>query len=120
MNVEAVEEEVTMAVRDQSQKVGFAYTNIYEIYKKAKHAEVAVSSGKILKKEDLGEVKIAKFEPRRLNQNPLNQPNPVSDLKNGTPNSFDDLKNNLNRLQDMHSKLRFMLKELEDLVAKKK
>lgn len=121
-----------MAIRDKSQKVGFVYTNIYQIYKKAKAApdmaelKAAASLGvnmksdsRIIRAEDLGNFKITKFEPRALTEPQVAEKVlEANDAKHGA-NPFDDLKSNLNRLQDLHSRLRFMLKELEDLVKKK-
>jgi hypothetical protein len=122
-----------MAVRDKSQSIGFVYTNIYEIYKKAQaegtnSSAVAPSAApsvskdsKVLRAEDLGNIKITRFQPRTLSRAV-----PVPQARDSAPrqlppsgNPFEDLKSNLNRLQDLHAKLRFMLKELEDLVGKK-
>ncbi len=116
------------ANRDKSQKIGFVYTNIYQIYKAAKNAPEAEvqaageslastsESSRVIRAEDLTNFKITKFEPRALGkvESMTGAPLPKGE------NPFDDLKNNLNRLQDLHSRLRFMLKELEDLVGKKK
>ncbi|MEW6055975.1 MAG: hypothetical protein AB1540_05110 [Bdellovibrionota bacterium] len=111
-----------MANRDRSQNVGFVYTNIYELYKKSKEeAAPLTSNSRVLRAEELGNIKITKFQPRSLSQN--QSAAPVSDSNSEQPkgaNPFDDLKSNLNRLQDLHAKLRFMLKELEDLVNSKK
>ncbi len=35
-----------------------------------------------------------------------------------TTTAFDDLKSNLNKLQDLHSKIRTLLNECEDLINK--
>ena len=109
-----------MAIRDKSQSVGFVYTNIYEIYKKAKAASNISPNSRVLRAEDLGDIKITKFQPRTLSR-PAAEPAPVGAAPKlpASGNPFEDLKSNLNRLQDLHSRLRFMLKELEDLVKKK-
>ena len=103
-----------MANRDQSQKVGFVYTNIYELYKKSKNASTSLEQNeattRVFRPEDLANIKVTKFEPRTFVKI-----NAEREFKAG-PNQFEDLKNNLNRLNDLHAKLRFMLKELEDLV----
>lgn len=124
-----------MAVRDKSQNVGFIYTNIYQLYKKAQNAEAGAvanagasseaaalkSDSRVWRAEELQGVKITKFEPRQFaTTKPLITPADVAPAPKAAPvNPFDDLKSNLNRLQDLHSQLRFMLKELEDLVNKK-
>lgn len=103
-----------MANRDSSQKIGFAYTNIYSLYKKAKQASPEMpTNARVFRVDELANVKITKFEPRVLSKD-----TPVAREVKGT-NPFDDLKSNLNRLTELHSKLRFMLNELEDLVKKK-
>ena len=120
-----------MANRDKSQKVGFVYTNIYQLYKTAQNAPQAApaaqapapaaaatqlkSDSRVWRAEELAGIKITSFQPPQLSR--PEKVNPATAVPNGNP--FDDLKSNMNRLQDLHSKLRFMLKELEDLVNKK-
>lgn len=109
-----------MAARDKSQPAGFVYTNIYEIYKKAQAAAPSkfTSESRVLRVQDLGDLKITKFEPPKLGSKPqLASQNTPASSRGANP--FEDLKSNLSRLQDLHSRLRFMLKELEDLVNKK-
>lgn len=89
------------ATRDKSQNIAFVYSNIYQLYKKAQ-AKPEMNA-RIFRADELGSIQIKKFEPKKLEKNPV-----------------DDLKSNINRLQDLHSKLRFMLAELEDLVKDKK
>lgn len=120
-----------MANRDKSEKVGFVYTNIYQLYKKSLNSNEPVSTeatakahslssdSRVWRAEDLVGVKVTKFEPRTLARVVApNQALPSAAPKNGA-SPFDDLKSNLNKLEDLHSRLRFMLKELEDLVNKK-
>lgn len=137
------------ATRDKSQNVGFVYTNIYQLYKKAQSAPAAapVSSAavatheeslasnarnsqifresRVWRAEELGEIKITKFQPRTLSPStPLVTPADIAPVARQAPgpiasNPFDDLKSNLQKLQDLHSKLRFMLAELDELVSKK-
>lgn len=64
------------------------------------------STSKIIRSEDLEAQKsrqVQEFHPQNLMES-----NPT----------ITDLKSNIVKLQDLHSKLRFMLKELEDLVQK--
>lgn len=138
------------AERDRSQKVGFVYSNIYELYKQsqvlAKAEKEALKKGgalksnsRVLRLDDLGNIKVTKFEPKELQKDQpvaiaevlrqnsalgvnakivLHHPDAGTEKKDEA--AFQELKSNIERLQDMHSKLRFMLKELEDLVGKKK
>lgn len=112
-----------MAVRDKSQRVGFVYTNIYEIYKKAQAASGNLKSdSKVWRADELQGIKISKFEPRTLSAKaPAEAPSAPNFERAAADgaNAFDDLKQNIERLRNLHSRLRFMLKELEDLVEKK-
>lgn len=107
-----------MANKDQNSNVGFSNTNIYFLYKKAKAAadtaqkpssvqESVARSSKVIRDEQTSYAKIEKFTPASLNHSEEIQ-------------SMDNLKANLNRLQEMHNRLNFMLRELETLVARKK
>ncbi len=118
-----------MAARDHSQGIGFVYTNLYELYKKSQAAQALqkedVKSTKynVFRPEDLGQVKVTKFHPLHLNSVQAATPGVTKVFTKATQttvSSFEDLKTNLNRLVDLHSKLQFMLKELEGLVGKKK
>lgn len=102
-----------MANRDESQKIGFLYSNVYQIYKDIQ-TQSPSQSKKVWNAQDLENLglKITKFTPPNLKKT-----KPVTPAQNP---AVEDLKSNLNRLQDLHSRLRFMLKELEDLVGKKK
>lgn len=107
-----------MATRDSSQKVGFVYTNIYQLYKKAKEANPEMpSNARVFRADEVAGIKITKFEPRVLNKATPVANDAAREVKGTNP--FDDLKANLNRLTELHSKLRFMLNELDDLVKKK-
>lgn len=115
-----------MAVRDKSQGVGFVYTNIYELYKKAKLAAEQDAQAKpaethaVFRTDSLGaDVKVTAFQPRSLKiaESSLRS---VPSKSQGPSKAFDDLRGNINRLQELHSKLRFMLHELEGLVADRK
>lgn len=115
------------ATRDKTQSVAFVYSNIYQIYKKAKTAnqETPALNSRVIRAdeltgkvdEELSPLKIKKFEPQKL-QSQGGASNFSATPPAQTP--FDELKTNINRLQDLHSKLRFMLQELEDLVKERK
>jgi len=112
------------ATRDQSQKVTFLFSNLYQVYKKghqtAKDYKPSQASG-IIKVRDKNQV-IEKHEPVQFITkyvDHLKQPK-----LEAVPESAEiiqkhallGLKDNLKSLNDLHSRLRFMLKELEDLV----
>lgn len=115
-----------MANRDQTQKVAFVYSNIYQLYKKAKtEAEsntAGLSSAKVFRADEIPGVKVTSFQPAEFKGATAPSsasPAPANRIANPI-NPFDDLKQNISKLQDLHSRLRFMLKELEDLVEKDK
>lgn len=114
-----------MATRDTSSKIGFSNTNVYVLYKKAKQEEsnqqaaaAAYQSGKIIRPEDSSPHKIEKFEPAQIASAPAMHHDEhalFSQLE-----SIDHLKKNMERLQELHSRIRIMLNDLEAVVATKK
>lgn len=131
------------ASRDQSQKFTFVYQNLYQIYRQgkaaAKAAEVkapetaksesddnrGIETAKIIKAEDLHAnaqpfgVRVVKHEPprllgKRIESNQLND----AALHPARAQAIDGLRDNLKTLQGLHERLRFMLKELEELTKK--
>ncbi len=82
----------------------------------------AVTSGRVIKSKDLREDQVHKptqaeirpFAPAELIGKRVQKPEV---LKQAPANpAIDQLKDNLRTLNDLHARLRFMLKELEDLV----
>jgi len=107
------------ATHDKSQKITFVYSNLYHLYKKGKEAaQKASASGNVLKADDLHNPKfvaqknISKHQPVELLGKRVERP-AILPPKNP---AIDSLKQNLKTLNDLHSRLRFMLQELEDLV----
>lgn len=117
------------ATRDKSQKVTFVYSNLYQIYKKGQEA----ASKHVLKSQDLNEAAknlvaetapqavIRPYTPAELIGKRIQKPAVISSQANaahsiGQKSALDGLKNNLKTLNQLHSRLRFMLQELEDLV----
>jgi hypothetical protein len=124
------------ATRDKSQKTTFVYSNLYQLYRKGKD-EAALATGStgqsaaaepasaepsyfampsernVLKTVDLKRegVSVEPYTPPSLLGKRLEvaRANPSSD------SALSGLKQNLQSLQDLHSRLRFMLKELEEL-----
>jgi hypothetical protein len=114
-----------MAERDRSQGVSFVYTNIYEIYKKAKAAGTAhhitgqaavaepLRTDVLVPDAETGQkVKAVRLSAAALRVLPSQSP--------VASKAFEDLRGNLKSLHEMHAKLRFMLQELEALVKDKK
>jgi hypothetical protein len=141
------------ASRDQSQKIAFVYSNLYNVYQKGKAAAKAAdvpaavtapitapvtaeaivahavakrsASPHVLKTDDLHKpekaaVKVTNYTPTEFLGNRVARPASIP-AKTGTPTgapkeAISSLKDNLKALNDLHSRLRFMLQELEDLV----
>jgi hypothetical protein len=140
------------ASRDNTQKVAFVYSNLYQIYQKGKAAAINAPEGAqvpasaessapvvidksvksvVLKTDDLHNaentasklgVKISSYNPTELVGKRLARPaslSPVAAKKMELPQqAVSSLKDNLKALNDLHSRLRFMLTELEELVKK--
>lgn len=115
------------ATRDRSSGIAFSNTNVYLLYKKSKAANPMAptaealekaQSGKVIRAEELGNIQITKFNPQSIGSS-MKIANAAPVATDPSVKSLEDLKSNLNKLQDLHSRLRFMLGELEDLVKKK-
>jgi hypothetical protein len=139
------------ATRDQSQKVSFVYSNLYQIYQKGKAEAIAAevpNSGAVIKAAEVS-AQLPAESPKPLAVNPRSHILKTDDLRNQAssvkvaeynPTAFigkrvarpavlppaaqqptaaiTSLKENLKSLNDLHSRLRFMLQELEELVKK--
>ena len=101
------------ATRDKSQKVTFVFSNFYNLYKKGKTA--AHAANPVLKAQELSapfaipavrEHRPAEFIGKRIPKPPVLQPT----------TAIVTLRENLKSLTELHSRLKFMLQELEDLV----
>jgi hypothetical protein len=129
------------ATRDKNQKGTFVYSNLYQIFKKGQESAasvatpaipaqgefpgLAVSKGKILKAQSLSSpevnrmgVQVSPYKAAELIgkrvQRPQSLPRPATAVPRHA--ALDGLKENLKTLNDLHSRLRFMLQELEDLI----
>lgn len=109
------------ASRDASQKVAFVYTNFYSLYKKGKKAATvaaqpfatvtAPESGRIIRSGHLRPgLRIRDFEPTSFDS-PKTTHSKTQAVKH--------LRDSLNSLKDLRSRLHFMLSELEELSGKK-
>jgi hypothetical protein len=110
------------ASHDKTQKFTFVYSNLYQIYKKQdavqKNSSVGISKSQVLKAEDLhsAPVKISDFRPTEFIGKRLVVPKPeVLSTQKHHVEAVAGLKENLKSLNDLHGRLRVMLKELEEL-----
>jgi len=120
------------ATRDKSQKITFVFSNFYQLYRKGKDAaggqgdpDLATPSvpppfhpsRHVLKAGDAAEQALgaplvvrehrpAEFIGKRIPKPPVLQPN----------TAITTLRENLKSLTELHSRLKFMLEELEELV----
>lgn len=119
------------ANRDRNQRVTFVYSNFYQLYKNGKEAAVssnAVSikpSSAVLKAGDrnsAAQSTVQNYQPVTLM---AKKTKPATPLALATApvaqpkvqnSAVDSLKENLKTLNDLHARLNFMLKELEELV----
>ena len=122
------------ANRDRDQRVTFVYSNFYQLYKKGKeaaHPSEPTSLGRqtsaILKAGDR-HAAVQNYEPIALMAKRAKTvaaaPQLVPQIQAKAPvapssvasSPIDSLKENLKTLNELHSRLNFMLKELEELV----
>ena len=126
------------ATQDKNQKFTFVYSNLYRIHQKAKETgskdeSLKVDSplpvgipgpahGQVLKTGDLNSSvapRVESYVPAGLlakrTQTREDVPS-VTKPKGRRNEAIDSLKQNLKSLNDLHSRLKFMLEELEELV----
>lgn len=124
-----------MARLDKSQGFTFVYTNIYDLYQKAKKSKLdvplAVKNGHVikgtdLKKSQVREAEVKAFEDlkkRKITEADFVRPMGVQEaerkaMEKVARSPLSNLRKNLDNLTEAHSKLRFLLKELEELTKK--
>lgn len=117
---------------DKSQRHTFVFSNLYQVYRKGKKA---AQDAKISVGEENVQTHVLKVGNRSIevkSEVPLERKveafRPVEFLRKRTEETklpgaqapsnqaVNQLKSNLKNLDDLHSRLQFMLKELEDLV----
>lgn len=119
------------ATRDKSQKFTFLYSNLYQIYKRQEAQVDPISpdagvpasdlpghTGQVIKVEDrqASAVRVTEYQAPHFIQRRVSKP---ASLPPSAPSlAMSSLKENLQKLQDLHSRLKFMLQELEDLSKK--
>lgn len=114
------------ASHDSSHKITFVYSNFYDLYRKGLDAAQQApdaspfAGNPVLKTENLKST-VADISPAVSGNNAIklrlkdSQPLPRPAL-NTQHEALKGLKRNLESLNDLHSRLRFMLGELEELV----
>ncbi len=127
-----VEENSMSATQDKTQRTTFVFNNLYQLYKKGAPSPVAVQTaevsglqkGKIIKAaevnlQDPENVQIKTYRPVDLMSKPSDLPRKAEETQaQAAPAALSGLKKNLSDLQDLHSRLKFMLKEIEELTKK--
>lgn len=115
------------AYLDKSQGVTFVYSNIHELYKKAKESKIdapfVAERSRVIKQ---GQAKVEEFQARELSAEgertfavPMGVREAEEKAKAQNMRPVANLQKNLNELTDAHEKLRFLLQELESLTKKK-
>jgi len=111
------------AYLDKSQGITFVYSNIFDIYKRAKEAKIDapfVAERKVIKAKDANP---KQFVPAELKapegERTFTVPMGVREAEEKRKISKVDLKKNLSELTEAHERLRFILQELDSLTKKK-
>jgi hypothetical protein len=118
------------AYLDKSQGVTFVFSNIFEIYKKAKEAKIDApyvaertsASARVIKKED---AKVEEFQPAELKTTERTFPVPMGvkeaeeKAMRANMRPIANLQKNLSELTDAHERLKFLLQEIDALTKKK-
>jgi hypothetical protein len=127
------------AYLDKSQGITFVYSNIFDLYKKAKDSKLdapfAVETlrgtasepavGRVIKAADLAKEAPKAFQPAELKTTDTQRTFPVpmgvqeAEERARKLRSVQSLQKNLSDLSSAHEKLRFLLQELESLTKKK-
>ena len=127
------------AYLDRTQGFTFVFSNIYELYRKAKDAKLDepfvanLRPEKQAVKEGIGRVikhgqaqeKIKEFKPEKVSSErtfsvPMGVREAEEKAMRQKARPLSELQRSLGDLKDAHAKLRFLLKEIEDLTEKKK
>jgi hypothetical protein len=113
------------ATRDKTQKITFVYSNLYSIYRKGveqaresaplgltpgltRGAVIKAAAESAAPAAQPAAPRVSAYTPAELIGKRVAKPASVSPVES--------LKQNLQQLNDLQARLRFMLKELEDLV----
>lgn len=117
------------ATRDKTQKTAFVYSNLYQMYRKHREAELKPESGQapvappaynhgVLKTAEMtagapfARVTVQSIRPAEFIDKHIERPAIKAAVNNP---ALESLKQNLKQLNDLHARLKFMLQELEEL-----
>jgi len=118
------------AYLDKSQGITFVYSNIYDLYIKAKEAKLdspfVLDRAKVLKSETANLNGVQSYEPKEfvrpqgvVEAEALAKENTTQEKVSKASGSISNLQKNLKDLSDAHERLRFLLQELDALTKKK-
>lgn len=114
------------AYLDKSQGITFVYSNIFELYKKAKDSKIDApfaTPSRVIKAKDVKSAEL--FQPKEIvppaGERPFAVPMGVKEAEEKARKArpVANLQKNLSELTDAHEKLRFLLQELDSLTKKK-
>jgi hypothetical protein len=114
------------ASQDKSQKFKYLHSNLYQIHgkedptPKETAASKYASSSRVIKAEDVNSAPVAvqqkqSYVASEVAGKRVLRPGVISGAQSQSL-ALEGLKQNLKTLNDLHSRLRFMLEELEDLI----
>jgi hypothetical protein len=114
------------AYLDKSQGITFVYSNIFEIYKRAKDAKIdapfVAERARVIIKED---AKVEAFVPKELKSEerafavPMGVREAEEKAMRRNMRPIAGLQKNLSELTEAHERLRFLLQEIDTLTKKK-
>lgn len=116
------------AYLDKSQGVTFVYSNIFNVYKKAKEAKIdspfvvdRAPASRVIKKE---EAKVEEFKPVELKGErtfpvPMGVKEAEEKAMRANMRPIANLQKNLSELTEAHERLKFLLQEIDSLTKKK-
>lgn len=116
------------AYLDKSQGVTFVFSNIHQMYKRAKEAKIDAPfvaervSARVLKKE---EAKVEEFKPAELKTTertfavPMGVKEAEEKAMRANMRPIANLQKNLSELTEAHERLKFLIQEIDSLTKKK-
>jgi len=117
------------ATRDKTQRLTFVYSNLYQLYRGGKDAALGAPEGRVLKTGSPNpdgapatQVRVRPYQPVELIAKRVQPPPAAEEGPRAVPpppppdQAIASLRKNLEELNQLHSRLRFMLSELEELV----
>jgi len=100
------------ANQDPNQKVKFLFPHSPKGQTKTSYSHVIKAED--IRTSNLGSVRVHPYSPAEIIGKKVNKPDQVQN------EALENLKSNLKSLNDLQARLRFMLKELEDLIIEER